>query len=195
MVKKSFIVFNTILICVTMPALLSMAVVAPPMPYGYLWEILFATILAVSWLLAFKYPSFGKRWILLLFVVGVAEMEYSSNTHGYNSLVAGLIIGLVTAYSGFIIPALYLAKLHLRRKQVKILFILSGCLELILGAVDILTAFNFGLNPFILYFGLLTIGFYSLIVGIASLLAHATKKNQSTNEMNDKRLISNNVTT
>ena len=159
--------FSVILIGVIMPALLSM--VAPPMPYGYLWEILFAAILAVSLVLAIKYPSIGKRWILLLFVVGVAEMAFSTNTYGYNILVAGLIIGLVTAYSGFIIPSLYLAKLHLRKKQVKILFILSGCLELILGSVGILYALNFGLDPFILYFGLLTIGFYSLIVGIASL--------------------------
>ncbi len=168
--------FNIILIGVTMFTLLSMAVMAPPMPYGYLWEILFAAILAVSWVLAIKYPNFGKRWVILLFVVGVAEMEFSTNTHGYNSLIAGLIIGLVTAYSGFIIPALYLAKLHLRKKQVKILFILSGCLELILGSVGILTAFFFGLNPFILYFGLLTIGFYSLIVGIASLFFAKPKK-------------------
>jgi hypothetical protein len=173
---KSFNVFNIILIGAKMPAVLPMAVIAPPMPYGYLWEILFATILAVSWVLAIRYPSFGKSWIVLLFVGGVAEMEFSSNTHGYNTLVAGLIIGLVTAYSGFIIPALYLAKLHLRKKQVKISFILSGCLELILGSIGILTAFSFGPDPFILYFGLLTIGFYSLIVGIASLFFAKPKK-------------------
>ena len=121
-----------------MPTLLSMAVIEPPMPYGYLWEILFAAILVVSWVLAIKYPTFGKRWIVILFVVGIAEMEFSFNTHGYQSLVVGLVIGLVTAYSGFIIPALYLAKLHLRKKQTKISFILSGCLELIFGYVGIL---------------------------------------------------------
>ena len=168
--------FNIILIGVTMPALLSMLVVAPPMPYGYLWEILFAAILAVSLVLAIKYPTFGKKWIFFLFVVGVAEMEFSFNTHGYNILVAGLVIGLVTAYSGFIIPALYLAKLHLRKKKTKISFILSGCLELIFGYVGILTAFSFGVDPFILYFGLLTIGFYSLIVGTASLFFAKPKK-------------------
>jgi hypothetical protein len=167
-------VFNIILIGVKMPALLSM--VAPPMPYGYLWEILFAAIIAFSLVLAVKFPSFGKRWIILLFVVGVAEMEFSINTHGYNILVAGLVIGLVTAFSGFIIPALYLAKLHLRKKQTKILFILSGCLELILGAVGILFSINIGLDPFILYFGLLIIGFYSLIVGITSLFFAKPKK-------------------
>lgn len=155
-------------------ALLSM--VAPPMPYGYLWEILFAAILAVSVVLAIRYQSFGKRWILLLSLIGVAEMAFSTNTHGYNILIAGLIIGLVTAYSGFIIPALYLAKLHLRKKQTKLLFILSGCLELILGSVGILSAFSFGLDPFILYFGLVTIGFYSLIEGIASLFVTKPKK-------------------
>jgi hypothetical protein len=160
----------------TMPTLLSMIAVAPPLPYGYLWEILFAAILGVNWVLAIKYPSFGKRWILLLFVVGVAEMIFSFSTHGYNILLTGLIIGLVTAYSGFIIPALYLAKLDLRKKQTKILFILSGCLELILGSIGILTAFNFGLDPFILYFGLLTTGFYSLIVGFASLFFTKPKK-------------------
>jgi hypothetical protein len=150
--------------------------VAPPMPYGYLWEILFAAILAVSLVLAIKYQSFGKRWILLLSLVGVAEMGFSTNTHGYNILVAGLIIGLVTAYSGFIIPALYLAKLHLRKRQVKIVFVLSGCLELILGSVGILYAINIGSDPFVLYFGLLTISFYSLIVGIASLFFAKRKK-------------------
>ncbi len=159
-----------------MPAILSMIAVAPPMPYGYFWELLFASILALSWVLSIKYPSIGKRWILLLFAVGVAEMYFSTNTHGYNILIAGLIIGLVTAYSGFIIPALYLAKLHMRRKQTKIIFILSGCLEVILGSLGVLTAFNFGLNPFILYFGLLTIGFYSLIVGIANLFFSKPQK-------------------
>lgn len=160
-----------------MAALVSMAVVAPPMPFGYFWEILFAVILAASLVLAFRFPSFGKKWILLLFVVGVAEMEFSANANGYNSLIAGLVIGLVTAYSGFIIPGLYLAKLPLRKRQTKIVFILSGCLELIFGYVGILTTFNFGVDPFLLYFGLLTIGFYSLIVGIA-LLFFAKTKNQ-----------------
>ncbi|MGZ4850357.1 MAG: hypothetical protein ACXV2C_03140 [Candidatus Bathyarchaeia archaeon] len=69
-----------------------------------------------------SYPAFGKRWIILFFVVGVGEMEFSINTLGYNVLVAGLIIGLVTVCSGFIIPALCLAKLHLRKKRVKIFF-------------------------------------------------------------------------
>jgi hypothetical protein len=48
------------LIGVTMLRLLSM--VAPPMPYGYLWEMLFVAILAVGLVLAIKYLSFGKRW-------------------------------------------------------------------------------------------------------------------------------------
>jgi hypothetical protein len=144
-------------------------VVAPSLPYGYLWEILFAAILAVSLGLAVMFPSFGKKWVLILFVVGVAEMEFSFNTHGYNILVVGLIIGLITAYSGFIIPALYLAKLHLRKKKTRIIFILSGCLELVLGALGVLYSINFGVDPFLLYFGLLTIGFYSSIVGMASL--------------------------
>jgi hypothetical protein len=157
-----------------MTVLLSM--VAPPMPYGYLWEILFAAILVVSWVLAIKFPSFGRKWIILLFVVGIAEMEFSTNTPGYSNLIVGLIVGLVTAYSGFIIPAIYLAKLHLRKRQTKIAFILSGCLELIFGYVGVLTAFSFGVNPFLLYFGLLTIGFYSLIVGTASLFFAKPKK-------------------
>jgi hypothetical protein len=162
-----------------MPTLLSMIAIAPPMPYGYLWEILFATILAVSVVLAIKYQNIGKRWILLLFAVGVGEMDLSANTHGYNILVAGLIIGLVTACSGFIIPVLYLAKLPLRRKKVKIVFISSGCLELILGAGGILYAINFGLDPFILYFGLLTIGFYCLVVGVASLFFNKPKSSRT----------------
>jgi hypothetical protein len=58
-------------------ALLSLP--APPMPYGYLWEILFATILAVSFLLAIKYPPFGKKWAVILFLVGVAEFEFSGH--------------------------------------------------------------------------------------------------------------------
>jgi hypothetical protein len=149
-------------------ALLSM--VAPPMPYGYLWEILFATILAVSLVLAIKYPPFGKRWAFLLFIVGVAEFEFSGNTpHPYNTLVVGMLIGLATAYSGIIIPASYLAKQHFRKKQVKIFLILSGCLELIAGSVSIFYRIFGGSEAVILYLGLLTIGFYSLIVGIASL--------------------------
>jgi hypothetical protein len=173
--QKSFKVFNIILIGVTMFALLSM--VAPPMPYGYLWEILFATVLAVSLVLAIKYPPFGKRWIILLFAVGVAEFEFSHNTPPpYNTLVVGMIIGLVTACSGIIIPVSYWAKLHLYKKQVKIFFILSGCLELILGSVSIFYRIFVDSEAAILYLGLLTIGFYSLIVGIAGLLFAKPKK-------------------
>lgn len=146
-----------------------LVMVAPPMPYGYLWEILFAVIIGVSLILAIKYPSFGKKWFLLLFILGIAEMAFSTITVGYNILVAGLIIGLVTSYSGFFVPALYFSKIHLRRKRTKMLFALSGCLELVLGTLGVITGFFFGINPFILYFGLLIIGIYSLIVGIASL--------------------------
>ena len=142
--------------------------VAPPMPYGSLWEILFSVILGISLVLAIKFPFYGKKWILLLVVLGIAEMIFSTYTGGYNILIAGLVVGLVTTYSGFIVPALYLAKIHLRKKRTKILFMLSGCLELILGVLGVVTGFFFGINPFILYFGLLTIGFYSLIVGVAS---------------------------
>jgi hypothetical protein len=81
-----------------------------------------------------------------------------------------MLIGLATAYSGIIIPISYLAKQHLRKKQVKILFILSGCLELIAGSVSIFYRISVGGSvAVILFLGLLTIGFYSLIVGIGSL--------------------------
>ena len=171
--------FDIILIGVTMFALLSYA--TPILPYWYLWEILFAAILAVSLRLAIKYPSTGKRWILLLFLVGVAEFEFSHNIPPYSNLRLGMIIGLLTAYSGIIIPVFYLAKLHLRKKQVKIFFLLSGCLELIAGSVGIFyriylgsaAGISFylgyeGILYFALYFGLITIGSYSLIVGDAS---------------------------
>jgi hypothetical protein len=175
MLTKSFKVFNIVLIGATMSTLLSE--VAPPMPYGYLWEILFAATLAVSCVLAIKYPSIGKRWALLLFVVGVAEFEFSGNIRGYNNLVVGMLIGLATAYSGIIIPISYYAKQHLRKKQVKIFFILSGCLELILGSVSIFYRISVGGSvAIILFLGLLTIGFYSLIVGIASLFFAKSKK-------------------
>jgi hypothetical protein len=61
---------------------------------------------------------------------------------------------------------------------VKIFFILSGCLELILGAVGIFYRIFVGSGSVtvILYLGLLTIGFYSLIVGIASLFFAKPKK-------------------
>jgi hypothetical protein len=158
----------------------------PILPYGYLLEILFAIILVVSLVLAIKYPSIGKRWILLLVVVGVAEFEFSHSIPPYENLAVGMLIGLVTAFGGIIIPLSYLAKLHFGKMQAKIFFVLSGCLELILGAVGILYLFypgsepgtffwlgdigsSSGLRYFGLYFGLLTIGFYSLIVGIAGL--------------------------
>jgi hypothetical protein len=48
-----------ILLGVTVFALLSM--VAPPMPYGYLWEILFEAILLVSLVLAIRYQFLGKK--------------------------------------------------------------------------------------------------------------------------------------
>jgi len=155
---------------------------APSLPYGYLLEILFATILAASLVSAIKYQSFGKRWVFLLFLVGVVEYELSYNTPPpYNTLIVGTLIGLVTMFSGLIIPVLHLAKRHLRKKQVKIALILSGCLELIIGSVSILysSPFHSGFDPQIIWlviFGLLTIGCYSLIVGIASLFFAEGKK-------------------
>jgi hypothetical protein len=163
----------------------SASVPAPELPYGYLLEILFAAILAVSLVLAVKYHSFGKRWSFLLFVVGIVEYEFSLNTpHNYSPLAVGILIGIVTTFSGLIIPALYLAKPHLHKKQVKISGILSGCLELILGAVGFCYLSNFGIYlgnapimvqiflvqiVWFVVFGLFTIAFYSLIVGVASL--------------------------
>ena len=137
------------------------------LPYSFLWEILFATIIAVSLLLAVTYPSFGKRWIFFLLIVGVAEFEFSYS----NYLAAGMIIGLVTAFSGFVIPVLYLAKLRLRKTKVKIILILSGCLELIVAAVGFLNQVFLYFQGAILFIGLITIGFYSLTVGTASLFS------------------------
>ena len=161
---------------------------APPLPYGYLWEMLFATILAVSLVLAIKYKSFGKKWSFLLFVIGIAEYEFSLNTPPpYNTLAVGILIGLVTTFSGLIIPALHLAKSRLHKKQVKTSFILSGCLELILGTVGLFYFPRFGTylgyHPitvqivWFVVFGLLTIGFYSLIFGVGGFLFVKRKNN------------------
>jgi hypothetical protein len=68
--------------------------------------------------LAFKYPSFGKRWMLLLFVVGVAEFEFSGHVPApYNNLIVGMVIGLVTAFNGIIVPLAYFAKQNLRKNK------------------------------------------------------------------------------
>jgi len=155
---------------------------APSLPYGYLLEILFAIILAVSLVLAIKYQSFGKRWVFLLFVVGIVEYGFSCNTPPpYNTLVVGTLIGLVTMFSGLIIPVLYFAKPYLRNKQVKISVILAGCLELIIGSISILyfSRFYSGFDPqtiWFVIFGLLIIGSYSLIVGIGGLFFAKSKK-------------------
>ena len=68
----------------------------------------------------------------------------------------------------------------------KIFFVLSGCLELILGAIGVLCRmfigpaagilFYLGSEGGILYFVLLATGFYSIIVGIASLFFAKTEK-------------------
>jgi hypothetical protein len=153
-----------------------------PMPYGFIWEIDFAAILAVSLVLAIKYPFFGKRWALILFAVGVAEFEFSIQPptpppFQYSALVVGVLIGLATAYSGIIIPVSYWAKQHFRKKQVKIFFILSGCLELIVVSLSILYRISVeGPIMALLGFGLLIIGFYSLIVGIAAFFFGKPKK-------------------
>ena len=151
---------------------------APPrMPYGFIWEIDFTAILAVSLVLAIKYPSFGKRWALILFVVGVAEFEFSAQPFQYVALGFGMLIGLATAYSGIIVPLSYWAKQHYQKKQVKVFFILSGCLELIVASLIILYRVSVGGSIMVLLgFGLLAIGFYSLIVGIASLFFAKLKK-------------------
>jgi hypothetical protein len=164
-----------------LPLIVPLDVVAPSLPYGYLLEILFAAILAFSLALALKYPSFGKRWIFLLFVVGIVEYAFSTNPPApYNILVFGTLIGLVTAFSGLIISVFYLAKPHLHEKRVKVFFILSGCLELILGLVFFLyplwNFFGTAQIAWFVVFGLLTLGCYSLIVGIASLFFAKPKK-------------------
>jgi NO-binding membrane sensor protein with MHYT domain len=176
-------VFNVLLIGATVFVLLSLS--APPLPYGYLWEIFFAAILAVSLVLAIKYQSFGKRWSFLLFVVGVAEFEFSGHVSPpYNTLVVGVLIGLATAYSGIVIPVSYWAKQHFRKKKVKIFFVLSGFVELIAGLVGVFYSSNFylGFDPqtiWFVVFGLVTIGIYSLIVGIASLFYTKPKSSKT----------------
>lgn len=52
---------------VTMSTVLSMIAFAAPMPYGYLWEILSATVLAVGVLLAINYPSTWRIMISNLY--------------------------------------------------------------------------------------------------------------------------------
>jgi hypothetical protein len=174
-------VFSILSIGATVFALLSLP--APPLPYGYLYETLFAVILLVGLVSAIKYPIFGKRWSCFLFVIGVSEFEFSGHiSPPYNTLVGGVLIGLATAFSGIVIPVSYWAKQHFHEKRVKLFFILSGCLELILGLVGISYSSHFclGFNPqtiWFVFFGLVTIGFYSLIVGIASLL-YNTKPNK-----------------
>jgi fructose-specific phosphotransferase system IIC component len=92
-----------------------------------------------------------------------------------------VLIGLATAFSGIIIPVSYWAKTHFRKKRVTLFFVLSGCVELILGLVGVSYSYRFyiGFDPqtiWFVVFGLLIIGFYSLIVGIASLLLAKPKK-------------------
>jgi hypothetical protein len=182
-IKSLFKLSDRILTGVAMFAVLS--VVAPSLPYGYLLEILFAAVLAVSLVLAIKYPSFGKRWVFLLFVVGIAEYWFSRNPPSpYNTLVVGTIIGAATIFSGLIVPVLYLAKLRLRSKQVKTSFVLSGCLELVLGmaAFFYFSHFYAGLDAATIWFivsGLFTIGLYSLVVGVASFFFGKSKRNRT----------------
>jgi hypothetical protein len=164
------------LIGVTLFALTT--VPAPTLPYGFIWEIDFAAILAVGLVLAIRYPSFGKRWAFLLFLVGVAEFEFSAQPpFHYSPLVIGFFVGLATAYSGIIIPVSYWAKQHFRKKRVKVFFVLSGCLELIVVSLSILYRVSVeGPIMALLGFGLLIIGFYSLIVGVAGFFFGKPKK-------------------
>jgi hypothetical protein len=172
-------VFNIPSVGATMLVLLSLP--APPLPYGYLWEILFAAILTASLVLAIKNQVFGKKWSLLLVAVGIAEFEFSSHISSYNILVAGVLIGFATASSGIIVPVSYWANQHFRTNRVKSFFVLSGCVDLILGLIGVSysSLFYLGFDPqtiWFVVFGLVTIGFYSLIVGIARLFYAKLKK-------------------
>jgi hypothetical protein len=142
------------------------------LPYSFVWEILFATVVAVGLVLALTWPSFGKKWMFFLSIIGVAEFEFSSG----NYLAAGMIIGIVTAFTGLIVPVLYLTKPLLRKSRVKIFLILSGCLELITGSLGIQYHIFASFVSFIMYFGLITTGSCSLIVGVASLFSARLKQ-------------------
>lgn len=137
------------------------------LPYGYLLEAFFAVILVVSLGLAVKYPSFGKRGMLLLFIAGTVELAFAYS--GY--LVVGMLIGLITVFSGLLVPLFYSIRMYLSRKWA-IILILSGFLELIVGSVGLLIRSFPYTQIYVLYVGLLTVGVYSLVIGTARAMKH-----------------------
>jgi hypothetical protein len=173
--------FNIILIGVTTFALLSMP---PYLPDAFVFEIIFSSILAVSFILFAKY-SFLRKHAFFLFPVGFLELMFSWG----NAFTEGIIIGFVTLIGGMMLPMFNAIRLQLNKKSVKLSLILLGCVGILVGAISLYyselkavfyhsTILTIHAKGELLLLGivLLTVGFYSSIIGIASLIVKANNR-------------------
>ena len=161
---------------------------APPphvLPNAFLYEIIFVTILAISFVLLAKYSSF-RKFAPFLVLVGIVELAFSLGT----AFMEGMIISFVTIIGGAIIPALSATKLRLSSNSVKFSIILAGCAELILGFVSLyfsgqkwwvyqfVIGFSINGRGYLLLVGmvLLILGVYTSIIGTAIFFAKSYKR-------------------
>ena len=162
-------------------ALLSLPYV---LPYAFVYDIMFAIILAVILALSAKYPSF-RKYATALLLIGLVELAFSWG----NGFTEGIIIGFATLIGGIMIPILDAIKPQLGKNSVKISLTLLGCVALLLGAISLYyseTTIWFYQSTImishakgeLLIVGIVLpiVGFYSLIVGIASFIFINPKK-------------------
>ena len=135
--------------------------------------ILFTAILVSGIALLAKYASLRKDglYVTLLAMFGIFEFGFSMS----NAFLEGVIISLVPIPVGLAVFTVYGLKSYLYKNQVKILFILLGCM--LLSTCSLALVYRV-ISP-IPWLILITAGSYSLIIGGSSFLVAHYKPNIS----------------
>ena len=153
-----------------MNALLSIPV--PVLPYAFLYEVAFASILGVVLALVAISSSLRRRqFAAVLIPIGIIEFFILAYFSYYTIPARVFIIPLMTISSGIIVPIFFATRRMFNKKGAKLLLVFSGCVELGLGVVRL---------PYIRYWELpelypsvilATVGIYSLAVGAFLIMA------------------------
>jgi hypothetical protein len=155
----------------------------PILPNAFLYEIVYACILAIVLALVATFSSLRRRqFALVLILIGFVEFAIILNTR-FTVPIEALIISFVTIISGILVPIFYITRRQLIKTKVKLFLILSGCTALLLGVISLSYIDVWGyfdgnvfvilrVNEELLLLGivLVAVGIYFVIIGTAMFL-------------------------
>lgn len=163
------------------PITASVTFLAPYASNSFVYEIAFISVLALILLLVAAIPILRKLYFAVI-LIPTGYAEFFSLPHSVGGILVPpeiYILPFTVMASGFIIPILYVFRQFLGRKESKLMLILWGCSELVLGAMSLffmpLVSVGVGGDPrvwtyldsrfFLLGAILVTVAIYSLAVG------------------------------